>query len=42
MTIEALIKWAAGLLFGGVAIVDILLVVACGKLERDRQQKRNK
>lgn len=31
MTIETLIKWAAGILFGGVAIMDILLVVACGK-----------
>lgn len=42
MTVETLLKWAAGILFGGVAIVDMLLVVACGKLERDRQRKRSK
>lgn len=34
-----LIKWFFRVLFGGVAIVDILLVVACGKMERRRGRK---
>lgn len=37
MTIETIIKWFMGLLFGGVAVIDILLVVACSKLERERR-----
>lgn len=37
-----LIKWFFGILFGGVAIMDILLVVACGKMERDRRRNGRK
>lgn len=42
MTIESIIKWFMGILFGGVAVIDVLLVVACSKLERDRQRNRRK
>lgn len=38
MTIETIIKWFMGLLFGGVAVIDILLIVACSKLERGRRR----